>query len=63
MAQTIAFFIERAEESAQEARSATLQNVRERALRSEASWRAMAVRAQTIEDNRARRAGDQHTAS
>lgn len=63
MAQTIAFYIERAEESAQEARNATLQNVRERALRSEASWRAMAVRAQTIEDNRARRAGDQHTAS
>ena len=58
MAQTSAFYIERADESAREARDATLENVRERALRSEASWRAMALRAQTIEDNRARRAGD-----
>ncbi len=56
MAQTTQFYLERAEEAAEEARNATLDNVRDRALRSEASWRAMAIRAQTIDDNRARRA-------
>ena len=56
VAQTITFCLERAEEAAQEAAKATLENVRERALRSEASWRAMAVRGQTLENNRAERA-------
>ena len=56
VAQTIAFYLERAEEAAEEARNATLENVRERAQRSEASWRAMATRMQTIEENRTRRA-------
>ncbi len=52
MAQTIAFYEERAEEAAQEARKATLQNVRERALRSEAAWRDMAERAIQVEKGR-----------
>ncbi|OCC22565.1 hypothetical protein MB02_16260 [Croceicoccus estronivorus] len=55
MAQTVAFYIERAEESAEEARNATLENVKARALRSEASWRQMASRARSVEENRARR--------
>jgi len=52
MAQTIAFYEERAEEAAQEARKATLENVRERALRSEAAWRDMAERAIQVEKGR-----------
>jgi len=39
------FYLTRAEESARDAAGATLQNVRERALRSEAVWRDMADRA------------------
>jgi len=52
MAQTIAFYEERAAEAAQEADKATLQNVRERALRSEAAWRDMAERAILVEKGR-----------
>lgn len=36
------FLIERAEQAAQEAACSLLENVRERALRSEKAWRAMA---------------------
>ena len=49
------FYEERAEEAAEEARKATLVNVRERALRSEAAWREMANRAIAVEDERARK--------
>lgn len=55
MAQTVGFCLERAEEAAREARGATLDNVRERARRSEVAWREMADRAIKIEENRARR--------
>jgi len=48
------FYMQRAEESAEEARKATLDNVRERALRSEAAWREMANRAGAIEQGRAK---------
>jgi hypothetical protein len=58
MAQTLEFYMARAEEAATEARNATLTNVRDRALRSEASWRAMATRAQTAETSRARRSDE-----
>lgn len=58
MAQTIDFYQERAAEAAEEARNATLDNVRERALRSEAAWRQMADRAMAVEENRARRAAE-----
>jgi len=51
----IEFFEERAEEAADEARNATLANVRERALRSEAAWREMANRAIAVEDEKARK--------
>jgi hypothetical protein len=56
MAQTIDFYRERAREAAEEASNATLENVRERARRSEAAWRQMADRALAVEENRARRA-------
>ncbi len=44
MSQTYEFYEARAEEAAEEARKASLQNVKERALRSEAAWRQMAER-------------------
>jgi len=44
MTNTTAFYLARAEECALEARNARLENVRERSLRSETAWRAMAAR-------------------
>ena len=46
MSATSDFYLARAEESARDAASTTLLNVRERALRSEAAWRSMAERLQ-----------------
>ncbi len=57
MSITYEFATERAEEAARTAASAQLENVRERALRSEAAWRAMASQARkTAEARRAREA-------
>ena len=42
MALSYEFLIERAEQAAQEAAGSVLENVRQRALRSEAAWRTMA---------------------
>lgn len=52
MSQSIEFYEARASEAANEARNAALDNVRERALRSEAAWRAMAERQVSIERQR-----------
>lgn len=52
MSQTLEFYLARADESAQEAACATLDNVRDRALRSEAAWRQMAARVMHIEGQR-----------
>ena len=52
MAQTVEFSRERAREAAEEARAATLGNVRDRALRSEAAWQEMADRAESVAENR-----------
>lgn len=49
------FATERADEAAQAAVSAQLDNVRERALRSEAAWRDMADRARKTEESRSKR--------
>jgi hypothetical protein len=49
------FAYERAKEAGQAAESAKLDNVRERELRSEAAWRAMADRAFKSEQSRAKR--------
>ena len=59
------FYLIRAEESAKEAAGTQLTNVRDRALRSEAAWRDMADRAQTIERERevARREREERIAS
>jgi hypothetical protein len=51
MAQTYEFYHERAEEAAALAELATLDNVRERELRSEKTWRGLAEQARrTIEE-------------
>jgi len=44
MSNTSAFYLARADQCAREARETRLENVRERHLRSEAAWRAMATR-------------------
>ncbi len=54
MSQTFEFFDARANEAAIDAQEATLDRVRERALRSEAAWRQMAARAQLMEKERAK---------
>ena len=48
------FYLERAKEARATARAATLDNVRERWLRSEASWTEMAARSQRAEKMRAK---------
>ncbi len=52
MALSYEFLIERAEQAAQEAASSALENVRERALRSETAWRAMAKQVLAVARNR-----------
>jgi hypothetical protein len=48
------FYLERAREARATARAATLDNVRDRWLRSEASWTEMAVRSQRADRMRAK---------
>jgi len=55
MTKVIEFYEARAKEAADEALGATLENVRQRALRSEAAWRGMADRAIAVEAARVRR--------
>lgn len=52
MSQSFEFYQERAEAAAKEATATTLENVRERALRSEAAWREMADRARETDRER-----------
>lgn len=52
MALSYKFLIERADHSAHEAAGAELDNVRARALRSEAAWRAMASELSEVLRNR-----------
>ena len=52
MSQNFEFYNTRAKEAAAEAAAATLDNVRERALRSETAWREMADRALQMEQER-----------
>ena len=54
MSQGFEFYQARAEESAAEARAAVLDNVRDRALRSEATWRALADQARAVAKERLR---------
>ena len=52
------FYLARADECASEARQTSLSNVRERYLRSEAAWRAMAARISSTEKMRDRNVAD-----
>ena len=52
MSQNYEFYNTRAKEAAAEAEAATLDNVRERAQRSETAWREMADRAKQMEQER-----------
>ncbi len=57
------FFLARATEARNEAEAATLDNVRERCLRSEAAWNDMAARASRAERLRARLLAEKEAAS
>ncbi|WP_298190531.1 hypothetical protein [Novosphingobium sp.] len=52
MALSYEFLIERADQAATEASGAKLDNVRDRALRSEKAWRAMAEQLREVAANR-----------
>ena len=54
MAQTYDFYSERADAAAAAAEKATLANVRDRELRSEKTWRALADQAQRVAEDRAK---------
>lgn len=54
MALSYEFLIERAEQAASEAAGALLDNVRDRALRSEKAWRAMADQLREVAEGRER---------
>ena len=52
MSQTYEFYAERAKEAADEAAAATLDNVRERNLRAEKTWTALAEQAHKVKADR-----------
>ena len=52
MSQNFEFYDARAKEASAEAKAAVLDNVRDRALRSETAWREMADRAKQMEQER-----------
>ncbi|MDE1468451.1 hypothetical protein [Aurantiacibacter sp. D1-12] len=56
MSQTFAFYDERAKAAAAEAEAATLDNVRERSLRAEKTWRGLADQALKVQEDRAKAA-------
>ena len=60
---SLEFYLARAAEARREAEAATLANVRERCLRSEAAWLSMAERAERTEKMRARSEADKAAAA
>lgn len=52
MSQTYEFYAERAREAADEAAAATLDNVRDRNLRAEKTWKALAEQAHKVKADR-----------
>ncbi|WP_340588888.1 hypothetical protein [Erythrobacter alti] len=52
MSQSFAFYDQRASEAAAQAEAATLDNVRDRNLRAEKTWRALADQALKVETDR-----------
>jgi hypothetical protein len=57
------FYLARAAEAKRDADAATLANVRDRCLRSEAAWRSMADRAERTEKMRAKSEADKAAAA
>jgi hypothetical protein len=57
------FYLARASEAKRDAEAATLANVRDRCLRSEAAWRSMAERAERTEKMRAKSEADKAAAA
>ena len=58
MSQTFEFYDARAKDAAAEAKAATLDNVRERSLRAEKTWRGLAEHARAVAEERARMVRD-----
>ena len=56
MAQTFEFYRDRADAAAAAAEQATLDNVRERELRAERTWRGLAEQARKVAEDRAKAA-------
>ena len=54
MNQTFEFYDARAKDAAAEAKAATLDNVRDRSLRAEKTWRGLASKAKKVSIDRAR---------
>ena len=54
MSQTFEFYDSRAREAAKEPRDATLENVRQRSLRAEKTWRGLAEQARKVKIDRER---------
>lgn len=54
MSQSYEFYAERARDAADEAAAATLDNVRERNLRAEKTWAALAAQAHRVKSDRLR---------
>lgn len=54
MAQTYEFYRDRAEEAAERAKEAELENVRDRELRAEKTWRGLAAQARKVAVDRAK---------
>ena len=52
MSQTFEFYDARAKDAAAEAKAATLDNVRERSLRAEKTWRGLAAQARKVKAER-----------
>ena len=57
------FYLARAAEAKRDADAATLANVRDRCLRSEAAWRSMAERAERTEKMRSKAEADKAAAA
>ena len=58
MSSTVDFYLARAAENAQTARETLLENVRQRSLRAEAAWLAMANKLIRVEEKKKRDAED-----
>ncbi len=58
MAQTYEFYSERADAAAKAAENASLENVRQREMRAEKTWRGLAAHALKVADDREKRANE-----